>query len=161
MTAPDPALRLDGGTFRVTRATRADVPRIVELLTDDVLGSGRESADLAPYLRAFERIDADPNQLLVAVRSEDGDVVATAQLTVLACLSRGGATRLQIESVRTAAQTRGTGLGNALFAWCHAYGRSRGATLAQLTSDTQREHAHRFYERLGYVASHVGFKLPL
>jgi hypothetical protein len=31
----------------------------------------------------------------------------------------------------------------------------------QLTSDNSRADAHRFYERLGFVASHVGFKLAL
>lgn len=45
--------------------------------------------------------------------------------------------------------------------WAQEQGRSRGATLVQLTSDKRRADAHRFYERLGYVATHEGFKLEL
>jgi GNAT superfamily N-acetyltransferase len=83
------------------------------------------------------------------------------QLTLIPGLSRGGAKRLHIEAVRVAASARGGGLGSALFDWAHAYGRSRGATLAQLTSDKSRSGAHRFYEKLGYRASHEGFKYQL
>lgn len=131
------------------------------LLADDVLGAERESSDLEPYLAAFHQIDRDPQQLLVAVRDAHGRVVGTMQLTLIPGLSRGGATRLQIEAVRLSSDVRGTGLGTALFAWAHDYGRRHGATLAQLTSDRSRTDALRFYERLGYAASHEGLKLPL
>lgn len=154
-------LTLDGRRYTVGRATAADLPELVALLADDVLGRERESTDLAPYGQAFARIDRDSNQLLVAVRDASGGLVATTQLTLLPSLSRGGATRLQIEAVRVAAATRGSGLGSALLAWAHDWGRAQGATLAQLTTDTARADALRFYERLGYVPSHVGLKLPL
>lgn len=157
-------LTLDGRTFHLSRARDVDVADIVALLTDDPLGRTRESSSLAPYMDAFRRIDADPNHLLLIVRENSptsGPAVATMQLTLLPGLSRGGATRLQVEAVRIAAGTRGSGLGSALFDRVHAYGRSCGATLAQLTSDVTRTDAHRFYERLGYTASHQGFKLPL
>ncbi|MGP5638073.1 GNAT family N-acetyltransferase [Brachybacterium tyrofermentans] len=154
-------LDLDGRIFSLHRACADDVPALVALLADDVLGRERESSDLAPYEEAFSRIDADGNQLLVAVRDEAGKIVATMQLTLMPSLSRGGATRLQIEAVRVDESTRGAGLGSALFAWAQNWGREHGATLAQLTTDAVRVDAHRFYERLGYVPSHVGFKLPL
>jgi GNAT superfamily N-acetyltransferase len=83
------------------------------------------------------------------------------QLTLIPGLARGGAKRLQIEAVRLATSTRGSGLGAALFEWAHAYGERHGATLALLSSDKTRIDAHRFYDRLGYQASHEGFKRPL
>ncbi|MGO2360665.1 MAG: GNAT family N-acetyltransferase [Brachybacterium tyrofermentans] len=154
-------LDLDGWIFSLYRAGAGDVPEIVALLADDVLGRERESSDLEPYVRAFARIDADENQLLVAVRDEAEKIVATMQLTLMPSLSRGGATRLQIEAVRVDSTVRGAGLGSALFQWAQEWGREQGATLAQLTTDAARVDAHRFYERLGYVPSHVGFKRPL
>ena len=116
-------LTLGTRTFTILRAQAQDVPQLVALLADDVLGRERESADLAPYEQAFERIDRDENQLLLAVRDEPGQIVATMQLTLLPSLSRGGATRLQIESVRVAASTRGSGLGTALFESARQWGR--------------------------------------
>ena len=154
-------LTLADRRFSIDRAVEEDVPALVALLADDVLGREREGADLAPYREAFARIDEDPNQLLLAVRDEQTAVVATMQLTLMPSLSRGGATRLQIEAVRVGATARGSGLGTALFTWAHRWGREHGATLAQLTTDTARADAQRFYERLGYSPSHVGMKLPL
>lgn len=145
---------------RIEQALAADVPAIVELLRDDVLGATREGADLAAYDSAFAVIDADPAHLLVVAR--DGDrVVGTMQLTLIPGLSRGGALRLQVEGVRVASSHRGSGLGAQLVEWAHGWGRSRGAAVAQLTTDKSRVDAHRFYERLGYVASHEGMKRPL
>ena len=154
-------LTLGTRTFTILRAQAQDVPQLVALLADDVLGRERESADLGPYEQAFEQIDQDENQLLLAVRDEPGQIVATMQLTLLPSLSRGGATRLQIEAVRVAASTRGSGLGTALFEWAHQWGRERGARLAQLTTDAARTDAQRFYDRLGYTPSHIGLKLTL
>jgi GNAT superfamily N-acetyltransferase len=155
------ALEAGGRRFTVDRATESDVPDLVALLADDVLGAGRESKAVDPYLTAFREIDSDPRQYLAAVRDADGDLVGTMQLTLIPGLARGGAKRLQIEAVRLASSTRGTGLGTALFEWAHAYGHEHGATLAQLTTDKTRIDAHRFYERLDYQASHEGYKRPL
>ena len=155
------SLDVDGRRFTVTRATEADLPEIVSLLADDVLGSNRESRQLEPYEAAFRELDSDPHQFLVAVRDEDGAIVGTMQLTLIPGLARAGAKRLLIEAVRLASATRGSGLGTALFGWAHNYGRAHGATLAQLTSDKTRADAHRFYARLGYIASHEGFKSAL
>ena len=88
-------------------------------------------------------------------------VVATLQLTVIPGLARMGATRLLVEAVRVDERLRGNGLGSAMMEWAIAEGRRRGAALVQLTSDRSRDAAHRFYERLGFTASHVGFKLML
>ena len=153
-------LDLDGSRYHVARASESDVPALAALLADDVLGAQRESTDLEPYSEAFQEIDRDTNQLLVAVHDADDNLVGTMQLTLIPGLARAGAKRLQIEGVRLAATTRGTG-GTALFEWAHEYGRRHGAALVHLTTDKTRTDAHRFYDRLGYRASHEGFKRPL
>jgi GNAT superfamily N-acetyltransferase len=145
------------------RATRADIPAIVAMLADDPLGAAREdaSAPEAPaYQDAFAAIDADPNQFL-AVMTDGGTVVGTLQLTLIPGLSRKGALRGQIEAVRVAAGRRGEGLGRRLFDWAIAECRARGCATVQLTTDKSRTDAHRFYDRLGFAASHIGYKLAL
>lgn len=147
--------------LEIRGATTEDIPAIVAMLADDPLGARRESPDdLAPYLAAFERIASDGGQrLVVAVR--DGRTVGTLQLTVIPGLSRQGATRSIIEAVRIHADERGGGLGTRLIEWAVEESRREGCVLVQLTSDATRTDAHRFYERLGFEASHVGFKLAL
>ncbi|MEU6349363.1 GNAT family N-acetyltransferase [Streptomyces sp. NPDC047072] len=149
------------GDLEIRPATTDDVSAIVGMLADDPLGAQRESPDdLAPYLSALERLCADPNQhLMVAVR--DGRVVGTLQLTIVLGLSRRGATRSIIEGVRIHADERGSGLGTQLIQWAIDESRRQNCQLVQLTSDSTRTDAHRFYDRLGFTASHVGFKLPL
>jgi len=152
---------MDDIAFR--RATEADIAAIVAMLADDPLGAVREDASTlaAPaYLAAFRAIDADPNQVL-AVMTEGGRVVGTLQLIFIAGLSRKGALRGQIEAVRVAAGRRGEGLGQRLFEWAIAECRARGCRTVQLTTDRSRADAHRFYDRLGFEASHIGYKLAL
>lgn len=148
-------------TFRP--ATADDLPAIVALLAADPLGATREAAGegvAACYRDAFAAMAADPNQLL-AVADDEGAVVGTLQLTFIPGLSRGGAWRGQIEAVRIAAGRRGSGLGGAFMAWAIDRCRARRCALVQLTSDRTRGDAHRFYARLGFEASHVGYKLRL
>ncbi|MFE9766778.1 GNAT family N-acetyltransferase [Streptomyces sp. NPDC005808] len=149
------------GDLEIRAAVPDDVPAIVAMLTDDPLGAQRESPeDLTPYLAALQRLSGDANQhLVVAVR--EGHVVGTLQLTVIPGLSRKGATRSIIEGVRVHADERGSGLGTRFIEWAIEESRRQGCQLVQLTSDVARTDAHRFYERLGFTASHVGFKLQL
>ncbi|MER6268229.1 MULTISPECIES: GNAT family N-acetyltransferase [unclassified Streptomyces] len=149
------------GDLEIRTAVADDVPAIVGMLADDPLGARRETPDdLAPYLSALERLSADPNQqLVVAVR--EGRVVGTLQLTIIPGLSRRGATRSIIEGVRIHADERGSGLGTRFIEWAVDESRRQGCQLVQLTSDTSRVDAHRFYERLGFTASHTGFKLEI
>ncbi|MHB9860370.1 GNAT family N-acetyltransferase [Streptomyces sp. YIM S03343] len=131
------------------------------MLADDPLGARRESPDdPAPYLAALERLSGDPNQHVVVAVCE-GRVVGTLQLTIVPGLSRRGATRSIIEGVRVHADERGSGLGTQLIEWAIEESRRQDCQLVQLTSDSTRTDAHRFYERLGFTASHIGFKLPL
>ncbi|MBK3625241.1 GNAT family N-acetyltransferase [Streptomyces sp. MBT49] len=149
------------GDLEIRAAVPDDIPAVVALLADDPLGAQRESPDdLGPYLAALERLSTDPNQrLVVAVR--EGRVVGTLQLTIVPGLSRRGSTRSIIEGVRVHADERGSGLGTRFMEWAIEESRRENCQLVQLTSDTARTDAHRFYERLGFVASHVGFKLQL
>lgn len=145
--------------FRTAR--REDVPAIVAMLADDPLGATREGdPNDARYAEAFDRIDANPwDELIVA--EVGGKVVGTMQLTYLAGLSRMGAERCQVEAVRVAASTRGMGLGGKMMRWAIDRARARGCAMVQLTSDNSRTEAHRFYDALGFTASHVGYKLAL
>ncbi|MBW5480758.1 GNAT family N-acetyltransferase [Streptomyces bambusae] len=149
----------DGLTIRP--AAEADLPAIVAMLADDPLGATRESPDdLTPYRDALKELTGDPHQHLV-VAERDGRVVGTLQLTFLPGLSRRGATRSLVEGVRIHADERGSGLGTVLMEWAIDTSRRADCQLIQLTSDASRTDAHRFYERLGFEASHVGFKLQL
>ncbi|MGO4859600.1 GNAT family N-acetyltransferase [Arthrobacter sp. 2MCAF14] len=152
---------LDEGVFTLRRAHWEDLPAILRLLAADQLGSSRENAeDVGPYLQAFQQISEDPAQLLV-VGHLNGACVATFQLSFIPGLARKGSLRCQIEAVRVAAELRDHGVGAAMMQWAIEEARNRGCTLVQLTSDKSRKDAHRFYERLGFVASHEGMKLAL
>ncbi|WP_318208275.1 GNAT family N-acetyltransferase [Streptomyces sp. SJL17-1] len=147
--------------LEIRPATAEDLEAIVAMLADDPLGAQRESPDdLSPYLTAFERLAGDPNQHVVVAVRED-KVVGTLQLTVIPGLSRRGTTRSIIEGVRVHADERGSGLGSQLIEWAVTESGRQGCRLVQLTSDITRTDAHRFYERLGFEASHVGFKKSL
>lgn len=157
-------LVLADGEFQLRRALKTDVLAVVELLANDRLRSSEESLaseDQEPYVSAFLAIDADPAHLLCVVTDSSGSVVATMHLTFLPGLARRGATRLQIEAVRVHEKLRGKGVGSAMILWAVDEAARRGASLVQLTSDAARPRAHRFYERLGFVQSHAGFKLHL
>lgn len=155
---------LSGTNFRLRRAVESDVVPIIELMNNDPIRAAENSAaaqDQAPYIAAFRAIDADPAQQLIVVVDHAENVVATMQLTLIPGLARLGSTRLLVEAVRVDEKLRGNGLGSAMMTWAVEEGRRRGAALVQLTSDRARQDAHRFYERLGFTASHVGFKLIL
>lgn len=145
------------------RARADDVAVIVQLLLDDVLGQTREDCSATSgeaYDSAFAAIDADPNQLLV-VADEDDEVIGTLQLTFIPGLSRKGAWRGQIEAVRVSSSRRGRGIGQEMIEWAISECRRRGCSHVQLTTDKSRTDAHRFYDRLGFVASHIGYKLTI
>ena len=131
-------LNLPGSSITLRRATRDDLPTIVDLLVEDPLGRTHEAPIQADDL-----------------------VIATMQLSFIPGLARHGALRAQAEAVRVAANYRSRGLGAAMFHWAIDEARRRGCALVQLTTNKTRTDARRFYERLGFTASHEGFKLNL
>jgi GNAT superfamily N-acetyltransferase len=143
------------------RAAAADLPTIVALLADDPLGREREDAGRdSRYRDAFAAIERDPHQLL-AVAERNGSIIGVLQLSFIPGLTRQGMWRGQIEGVRIAASERATGIGRAMLEWAIAECRRRGCGLVQLTSDERRPASHRFYEALGFRATHRGYKLAL
>ncbi|MFA5540025.1 MAG: GNAT family N-acetyltransferase [Gemmobacter sp.] len=146
-------------------ASREDVPAVVALLRDDMLGATREGEEIAPYLAAFDRMAAEgANRLIVAEESDGnggGRIVATYQITFISGLSLRATRRAQVESIRVATDRRGSGLGAALMADAEARARAAGCRLMQLTTNRARPRAHAFYERLGFTASHIGYKREL
>jgi GNAT superfamily N-acetyltransferase len=145
------------------RATEADVPMIIGLLADDVLGSSREATgaeSYSQYLNAFRVIDADANQFLLVV--DDGTrIVGTLQLTFIPGLAGRGLKRGQIEAVRVASDRRGEKIGEAMFNWALEKCRREQCGIVQLTTDKTRTEAHRFYDKLGFKPSHIGYKMKL
>jgi GNAT superfamily N-acetyltransferase len=144
-------------------ATRADLEAIIPLLADDDLSVGRELPDppLDPrYLQAWADMAADPHQRPIIMK-EDGRLIGNLQLTIIPGLAFRGTKRGLIESVRIASDRRGAGLGEALIRYAVELARAEGCRLVQLTSTNERTEAHRFYGRLGFEATHTGFKLRL
>jgi ribosomal protein S18 acetylase RimI-like enzyme len=144
-------------------ARQSDLTLLVDMLADDELGAQREDSSKPlnqAYLLAFSSIESDPNNQLVVVEGDD-KLVGMLQLTFIPYLSHRGSWRCLIESVRIQSQFRGMGLGTELFEWAIKRARQKGCRLVQLTSDKKRPEAIRFYENLGFQASHEGFKLRL
>lgn len=161
---------LGAAAVQFRRATREDLPAIVALLADDPLGALRE-ANTSPlpqcYHDAFDAIDRDPNIELVVAQAGGGgvlggsDVLGVLQLSFIPNLSHRGGWRALIEGVRVAAGSRSGGVGRQMLLWAVERARQRGCLMMQLTSDKTRTDAIRFYEGLGFVASHEGMKLHL
>ena len=144
-------------------ATEADLPALIAMLAEDPLGATREDASSPPnprYLAAFSEIGADDTNLLV-VAELDGAIAGMMQLTFIPYLTHTGSRRCLVEGVRIQAGYRGRGLGKKLLMQAIESAREHGCTMVQLTSDKTRPDALRFYESLGFVASHEGFKLRL
>lgn len=146
------------------KATHHDVKAIVDLLLEDELGQTREKGGGDKidqrYIDAFAAIDADPNQYLMVVELA-GEVVGTCHLTIMPSLTLTGTTRIQIEAVRVSEKLRGQKIGEWMIEQAIAYGKSRGASLMQLTTNKKRPRAKTFYEGLGFEGSHEGMKLYL
>ena len=152
-----------GSNVRFRIATKHDLERIVEMLADDVLGSKRERNERPlpdSYIQAFQAITADPNnELLVACRGDE--VIGVQQITFTPYITHQGGWRATIEGVRTSSSERGKGLGTELIRFGIQRAKERGCHVVQLTTDKKREDALRFYESLGFKASHEGLKMHL
>ncbi|MDY0828108.1 GNAT family N-acetyltransferase [Microbacterium sp. BG28] len=165
LTLPASLVVRDAGVV-VRRAALTDLDAIIRLLADDAISASRgdvaSEEDVAAYASALERIILDPSNELVVVEDAAGTVVGTLQLTIIPGMARRGSDRLLVEAVRVASAERSAGIGSALMRWVVDDAAIELRTpLVQLTSDAARVDAHRFYRRLGFVDSHVGFKLAV
>lgn len=151
MNPPEPSLRV---------ARRADLPAVMAMLADDILGRDREGGADEAVAAAFDEIEADP-KITIWVVERDSLTIGCAQLTVIPGLARRAMKRGLIESVRIASGERGQGLGRWFVLELVEKAREAGCGMVQLTSDKRRTDAHRFYTNLGFAMSHEGFKLML
>ncbi|WP_036385600.1 GNAT family N-acetyltransferase [Muricauda sp. MAR_2010_75] len=150
--------------MKIRKAEKEDVPVIVQLLTNDKLGKLREDyKDPLPdtYYHAFDNIFNDPNQELVIIENENGEVIGTLQLSFIQYLTYKGGIRAQIEAVRVHEAYRGKGIGKKLFQWAIERSKQKGAHVVQLTTDKKRTGALAFYKSLGFTDSHEGMKLHM
>lgn len=148
--------------MKFRKATFDDVPRIVEMIADDELGKTREDfRDPLPdaYIKAYENINSDSNQELMVLENEHGEIIGTLQLSFIQYLTYRGGIRAQIEAVRIRKNQRGKGIGKRMIEWAINRARERKAHLLQLTTDKKRPGAIKFYEDLGFKATHEGMKL--
>ncbi|WP_133407247.1 GNAT family N-acetyltransferase [Parashewanella tropica] len=149
--------------IKFRNAVEQDLPKLVELLANDDLGKLRENPNLPldkSYLEAFGAINSDPNnQLLVATLNNE--IIGMLQITYIPYLTHKGSWRCLIEGVRVSENARGMGIGELMFNHSIELATEKGCSLIQLTSDKQRPDAIRFYEKLGFVATHEGFKLKV
>ena len=145
------------------RAIINDVGTIVNLLLEDELGKTRESTNTVldqRYITAFHKIDIDQNQYLMIVENGE-EIVGTCHLTIMPSLTFSGKTRMQIEAVRILEKYRGHKIGEWMMQASISYGKAKGASIVQLTTNKKRIKARKFYECFGFEASHEGMKLYL
>lgn len=150
--------------MKIRQAKKQDLAAIIKLLANDPLGSNREHfSDPLPnsYLSAFDHILNDPNQELMVMENEHLEIIGTFQLSFIQYLTYQGGIRGQIEAVRVREDYRGKGIGENMFKWAIERCREKGAHVIQLTTDKKRPEALKFYEKLGFTASHEGMKLHL
>ncbi len=151
----------DGPTIEIRTATVADTQALVELLAGGALtvpetrpGPG---VDLGAYRAAVSEIaSSSSSDILVAV---DGDrVVGMCQLITLRHLQAHGGLCAEIESVHVSAEARSGGIGSLLLEAAVRKATDAGCYRVQLTSNAERTDAQRFYQRHGFVPTHVGYK---
>ncbi|MFS2174917.1 N-acetyltransferase family protein [Rhizobium pisi] len=154
---------LESSDILVREARKDDLPALVALFAADALGGHGDTTDpeaFADYARAFAVIEASPDQTLY-VAQYGGEVVGTFQTMVTTSLTGRGSSAMIIEAVQTRADMRGQGIGAAMIEFAIAEAKGRGVRRVALTSNALRKDAHRFYERLGFKPSHLGFKMAL
>ncbi|MGV1792665.1 GNAT family N-acetyltransferase [Rhizobium sp. A37_96] len=147
----------------IREAKESDLPSLIGLFAADAMGGHGDTTDPSAhddYLRAFRTIASSPDQTLYAAEL-GGEIVGTFQTIVVTSLHGRGSSAMIIESVQTRADMRGQGIGAAMIDFCIDEAKGRGMRMVQLTSNAVRKDAHRFYERLGFKPTHLGFKMTL
>lgn len=154
---------MENARLIIREAEESDLPALIALFAADAMGGHGDTTDPSAYddyLWAFRAIAASPEQTLY-VAELDGEAVGTFQTMVMTSLNARGSSVMIIEAVQTRTDLRGQGIGAAMINFCVAEAKGRGLRLVQLTSNAARKDAHRFYERLGFKPSHLGFKMAL
>ncbi|MDC0857571.1 GNAT family N-acetyltransferase [Rickettsiales bacterium] len=147
----------------IRKAIRADVQEIVRIIADNTIGKLREAyQENIPevYYDAFDRICDDKNQLLI-VAIYKNKVVGTLQISFIQNMSVQGAYRALIESMHVDSNFRGQNIGSFMMNWAIETAKAKKCNIVQLTSNKERQKAHNFYRKFGFVATHEGFKMPL
>ncbi|MBB3913273.1 GNAT family N-acetyltransferase [Rhizobium fabae] len=154
---------LESSEILIRQARKDDLPALVALFAADALGGHGDTTDpeaFPDYARAFAVIEASPDQTLYIAEC-GGEVVGTFQTMVTTSLTGRGSSAMIIEAVQTRGDMRGQGIGAAMIEFAIAEAKGRGMRRVALTSNALRKDAHRFYERLGFKPSHLGFKMAL
>lgn len=150
--------------LNIRRARVEDVERVVRLANaGGPEGKPREQLpDILPtyYFDTFRKIDADPTNALM-VAEYDGEVVGTFHLTYICYLAGKGREDILVEAVHVAEAMRNRGIGAQMMKWVIDQAKARNCRRIELTTNKARHDAHRFYQRLGFTASHEGMKLVL
>lgn len=147
----------------IREAREDDLAALIAMFASDALGGHGDTTApeaFADYARAFAAIEASSDQTLY-VAERGGEAVGTFQTMVTTSLTGRGASSMIIEAVQTREDMRGQGIGALMIEFAVAEAKRRGVRLVQLTSNAKRTDAHRFYERLGFKPSHLGFKMAL
>lgn len=154
---------MESARLIIREAQESDLPSLIALFAADVMGGHGDTTDPSAhddYLRAFRAIAASPDQTLY-VAELAGEVVGTFQTMVMTSLNARGSSVMIVEAVQTRGDMRGQGIGAQMINFCIAEAKGRGMRLVQLTSNAVRKDAHRFYEKLGFKPTHLGFKMAL
>ncbi len=149
--------------MEIRRAREEDVASVVALyVSDPVTGPKEARGECLPeiYLEAFREIEADANETLL-VAEDDGVIVGTVQVSVIRHVVAQGLRRAVIEGVFVHPKYQGRGIGRRLMETAIELARERGCGAVELTSNKVRGRAHEFYAKLGFAATHEGFKLEL
>ncbi len=143
------------------KAFEADLPRVIEMLQNDILGKDRElSNHFSNYKKAFDEIMADKNNFLMVIELEK-EVIGTCHLTIMPSLTLQGSKRMNIEAVRVDEKFSGQGIGSWMMQKAIEFAKNNEVKIVQLTTNKKRLDAHRFYERLGFEKTHEGMKLKI
>lgn len=149
-------------SYRIETATKEHLPAIVALLADDAIGAFlEEPSAMDIYERAFDEMQRNPNAAIYIALDDAGAVVGSVQMSVAQFLVHRGERRVEIAGLRVSQKLRRSGVGGLLLRYVMDEARRRGATVAQFTSNKARQDAHMFYERMGFTASHDGYKISL
>lgn len=146
--------------IKFCNAEKKHLNDVVILLRDDFLGKDRQDSEFINYEKAFQEISkSENNQLIVGL--VDDYVISCAQITYIPGLTYSGSPRLQVEGVRVHKDYSRKGIGSLLFEYIEEIAINKNCVLIQLTTDKLRDKAINFYEKLGFVASHIGMKKKL